>query len=452
MKILFVLLSLRPLAIAQSWFDTSVPPPPPPPPSLSRSVLQAVGGAALLLESKHCKHTALFMQAVNLVAWPAIETASVTLGAAWANVTVAANSLSEEEKQEAEVELLRVRALLSSTRQTMAETMARWRNGTLDSAAFAYEMKYHQASAAALAKAIASADSTLSFVAAAAQQVDPMELYATLSTPLAALASSLALSTSASAAAILNGCPLGADVSRVAFSQASALAARFAPPMTMASLEDAFTPLSAQKRRWALAALDAASAAVGYIIARKAKATAATLAAAALGATALVSSARRLGGDSLVLEAYAVAKENGVAEWLPFDLEWPPAADALASPGDDSGTRALETWLDASWQQLRLVLIVVGLLYQLTSAERLPLLLRLFIWPLLVFEGWLEALSAANAAMPMAVRHANSAPTVLGGGGAAAAAADEKPAAAAKSTATAARATSSPARSRSKKD
>ena len=38
------------------------------------------------------------------------------------------------------------------------------------------------------------------------------------------------------------------------------------------------------------------------------------------------------------------------------------------------------------------------MLYQLTSAERLPLLVRLLIWPLLLLEGWLAALSAANAA------------------------------------------------------
>ena len=44
------------------------------------------GGSALLFNSKHCKHTALFAQAINLVAWSSIENAYGALSHTYARL------------------------------------------------------------------------------------------------------------------------------------------------------------------------------------------------------------------------------------------------------------------------------------------------------------------------------------------------------------------------------
>lgn len=51
--------------------------------------------------------------------------------------------------------------------------------------------------------------------------------------------------------------------------------------------------------------------------------------------------------------------------------------------------------------QVQLLLVALGLLWQMQSAKRLPLLVRLLVWPLLLFEGWLAMLSAAVVTQPL---------------------------------------------------
>ena len=308
------------------------------------------GGAALLFQSKHVAHTALFAQAINLVAWPALETAAATTHATYINLTAAAASLPEDDLAEAAQLLEDARSKLASIRRELAVATAQWRNGTLDQASFAAISQETKVAAADLAAKVASADATLSFLSAAAAAIDPDELYATLSTPLAAIASALALSTSAPAAAVLHGCPLGADAFRVFVQQASKLVSYVAPPDLSTGLEDALTPLSPQRRRWVRSALDAAAAFAGYTIARRAKAAAATLSAAALGASALVSAARGAGGDSLLLSALTAANDN-----LPADLKLPAPVVA-----DGDGDEEAHAWCDAAWQQIRLLLVAWG--------------------------------------------------------------------------------------------
>ena len=101
------------------------------------------------------------------------------------------------------------------------------------------------------------------------------------------------------------------------------------------------------------------------------------------------------------------------------------------------------------------------MLYQLTSADRLPLLVRLLIWPLLLLEGWLAALSAANAvsaATPSILRRAisGSAPALVKSASAnpemAASGALPPAARAAASSKKSDRASASPARPRQKED
>ena len=140
-------------------------------------------------------------------------------------------------------------------------------------------------------------------------------------------------------------------------------------------------PARAAAAKWARTALDAAAAFAGYVIARRAKAAAAT-SAAALGASACLCRAR-LGGDALLLAAN---------EALPEQFQQPILGGDSASESDDA-----EAWCEVAWQQIRVLLVAAGLLYQLTSADRLPLLVRLIIWPLLLIEAWLAALSDASA-------------------------------------------------------
>lgn len=388
MRTIISLLAIAmPPAVAQPWLFyapamPSKPPPPPPLPALNL-LLSLSGGSALLFQAKHVKHTALFAQAVNLVAWPAVETAADSIRIMYANLTAAAASLPAEDLDEAQVLLAEAKAHLMHVRRNLAVATDQWHNGTLDKATFAKITAEAKLAAAEYAGKVATADATLSFVSAAAAAVDPAELYATLSTPLAAIASALALSTSTPAAAVLHGCPLGADALRVLISQASRLAQHMMPAESSLRIEDALAPLAPQRRKWARTALDAAAAFAGYVIARRAKAAAATLSAAALGASALVSAARGLGGDALLLAAN---------EALPEQFQQPILGGDSASESDDA-----EAWCEVAWQQIRVLLVAAGLLYQLTSADRLPLLVRLIIWPLLLVEAWLAALSDASA-------------------------------------------------------
>jgi hypothetical protein len=132
-------------------------------------------------------------------------------------------------------------------------------------------------------------------------------------------------------------------------------------------------------RKWMGTGLDLVGAWIGYLVASRAKAAAATLSATALGASAIVSAARAAGLDSMAvaLTVVSAADEAGHA-----DTEAEPDADAA---------------LDSRWHQIRLALICLGLLYQLVSASRLPLLVRLLLWPLLLLEGALKAVSDRNA-------------------------------------------------------
>ena len=100
---------------------------------------------------------------------------------------------------------------------------------------------------------------------------------------------------------------------------------------------------------------------------RHAKAAAATCAAAALGATLVVAAARERGAVALLASAFGEA---------------PAAVEADAE--------ALSDYAQAT-------LVVAGLAFQLLHA-RLPFLVRLLLWPILAFEAWLQACSAAALA------------------------------------------------------
>ena len=373
-----------------------------------------VGGSALLFNSKHCKHTALFAQAINLVAWSSIENAYGALSHTYARLADAAASLPDHDLAEASALLDSAKVQLTTARRSLAAATAQWRNGTLDKAEFARLASEEKAAIAKLAAEVATADATLSFLGAAAAIVDPAELYATLSTPLAAVASALALSTSAPAAAVLHGCPLGAGASRMLLHQMSHALGYMSASI---GIEEAMAPMAPQRRRWARAALDAAAAFVGYTLARQAKAAAATLSAASLGASGLVSAARGLGADAVVRDAV----EAGCAQLPALGVLWPsllegmvPAQEAEGAGGDG----AWSVWLESCWEQVHLALVVMGVLYQLGSSERLPLPVRVFIWPLLLLEGWLASLSASEATP---LRRGASAPPAPGAAGAAAA-------------------------------
>ena len=343
-----VLLLLASSSMASPWFSPAPSPPVLQPtflPSLlsSQQALRAGGGFALLLQAKHVKHTVLFAQAVRFVAAPALADAAHALSLIWSNLTAAAASLPPVDLAEADVLLRNAKRQLSETRRTMAEATAGWRNGTLDQKSFSNEISQAKSSAAALASQIAHADATLSFVAAAMRRVDAVELYSTLSTPLAAIATALTLSTTSSATAVLHGCPLGADLSRVLLTQLSHFTHHVMPPSMAHGLEDAITPLSPEKRQWALTAVDASAGMVGYFLARRAKGAAATLSAVALGAATLVSSARAVGFDTLLTTLLVGGKadetpESETASWF-----------FLASVAkNDAGTSA---WSEARWQQ-----------------------------------------------------------------------------------------------------
>ena len=88
------------------------PPPPAPAPGAMdgvldfladhQPILKALGGAGLLLEGKHCKHTVLFLQAFYLVAAPGVARATAELKELWAKTRAAAASLTPEELATAE--------------------------------------------------------------------------------------------------------------------------------------------------------------------------------------------------------------------------------------------------------------------------------------------------------------------------------------------------------------
>ena len=97
----------------------------------------------------------------------------------------------------------------------------------------------------------------------------------------------------------------------------------------------------------------------------------ATLSAAAVGASALVSVVRRFGGDAVVIDIFTQFGELTHFFHLP-------------GPDEDWDQEERDAWLDAVWQQVRLVLVASGLLYQFLSPARLPLIVRLLVWPLLL--------------------------------------------------------------------
>ena len=142
MRTIISLLAIAmPPAVAQPWLFyapamPSQPPPPPPLPALNL-LLSLSGGSALLFQAKHVKHTALFAQAVNLVAWPAVETAADSIRIMYANLTAAAASLPAEDLDEAQVLLAEAKAHLMHVRRNLAVATDQWHNGTLDKATFA---------------------------------------------------------------------------------------------------------------------------------------------------------------------------------------------------------------------------------------------------------------------------------------------------------------------------
>jgi uncharacterized membrane protein YgcG len=408
--LLFLLLLLTRSADCDAWF-ASTPEPAAAAPSSTlfsallshqQSLLQAAAGTTLLLQAKHVKHTVLFAQAVRLLAAPALADAATSVLQTWSNLTAAAASLPSTEVAEAESILKAATQQLSETRVAMADATARWRDGTLDAKQFSTEMSRAKTKAADLASMIASADATVSFAAAVMGRVDPRELYKTLSTPLAAMASALALSTSSSAAAVLHGCPLGAEISRVVATQVSRVASVAGPARLARGLEDVVAPLSPHKRLWALTAVDAGAAMVGYLFARRAKGVAATLSAVAFGASLIVSAARTAGFDALLIgdDEGKTAAECAPSGWSLWSF------GGAREPGEDEQER--EGRLEARWQQVRLLLVGLGLLYQACSHSKLPLLLRLFVWPFLLFESWLAMLSETAAQQPLVRRNSSA--------------------------------------------
>jgi hypothetical protein len=115
---------------------------------------------------------------------------------------------------------------------------------------------------------------------------------------------------------------------------------------------------------------------------RRAQAAAATCAAAALGATLVVAAARESGVDALLFSAFGEA---------------PAAAEAEAGVAGGVGAEGVAAARASLSDYAQAMLVVAGLAFQLLQA-RLPFLVRLLLWPILAFEAWLQAGSAAALA------------------------------------------------------
>jgi hypothetical protein len=356
------------MAAAFGWL-TQAPAAPPPEAPLVQLVsaaiahqpwLQLAGGLWLLLHAKHCKHVVLFAQAVQLLAWPALVNSGVGLREAWSNLTEAAATVPPDQLASAALLYANTRSQYEETRRAMAAATAAWRNGTLDYSTFSQEMRAARATAAELARKAATADAALSFASAAAARIDPSALYSSLSVSASALASALAISTSRPAAALLNGASLGADASNVIVTQLGEW-----QPFVL--LEETFAPLSSEKRRWARSLVDCMAAALCAVLARRARGAAATLSASALGASAVVDAARHLGWDRHLKELVGALCTLGI---MPMGV----AEEIGGADGADAAED--EFRLAFFWQQVRLVLLAFGAIYQLFSEHRLPLIVR----------------------------------------------------------------------------
>ena len=345
------------------------------------ALLQAGAGAVLLSSSKHFAHTVLLLQTIRTVAWPSMQRAATELSAVVERTRVALALVPPEELADARKRLAAAQAEYSELVRAWATARAQWRNGTLDEKGLEEVLLKGKQSAARLALQAQNADAALSSLSAVAASVEPSELYMTLSTPLAALASAVTISTSASATAVVHGVSLGADARRF-LGMMLATTALSEDVLGTALGGSHFSQLSPLKRKWAVAALDGAGGFVGFLVgfvgflggfvgflvARRAKAAAATLSAAVLGATAFVGGLREIGGDAVLLQL-------------------------------TGGVAAEEAKLEADWQIVLVLLVVAALLHQMRSPAQLPLLIRLLIWPLTLLEAHLEALSLARAAV-----------------------------------------------------
>jgi hypothetical protein len=391
------------------------------------ALLQAGAGAVLLSWSKHFAHTVLLLQTIRTVAWPSMQRAATELSAVVERTRVALARVPPEELAEARKRLASAQAEYSELVRALATARAQWRTGTLDEKGLEEVLLKGKQSVARLALQAQNADAALSSLSAVAASVEPSELYMTLSTPLAALASAVTISTSASAAAVVHGVSLGADARRFLCTML-ATTALSEDALGTALVGSHFSQLSPLKRKWAGAALDGAGGLVGFLVARRAKAAAATLSAAVLGATAFVGGLREIGGDAVFLQL-------------------------------TGGMAAEEAKLEADWQIVLVLLVVAALLHQMRSPAQLPLLIRLLIWPLTLLEAYLEALSLVHAAVgslqkaqPPAVTSAPAARATGGPDGGEVAAMEGALPALASSAVPAARKAVSPAKGRPKTD
>lgn len=367
--------------------------PPPPPPDVADSTLiafatanpplvQAAIGVLLLTSGKHFRHTVLLLQTIRAVAWPSLMRAASELSVMLDRTRAAVAAVSPEEMQDARRRLAMAKDEYSTLARAAAAARAQWRNGTLDERGLSDALRSGKQAAARLAAQAEGANAALSGLSAAAATIEPSELYAALSAPLAALGTAVTVSTSASAVAIVHGVSIGSDARRM-FGQlvaarsltsgddadegARSWAASWAalPRSWLARVRP--SELSPLQSRWSAAALDALASAAGVLLAARAKGAAATLSASELGASAVVAGARGLGFDAVML-----AVTGGAAE-------------------EDAD-------LDAEWQLVVALFVALSAVHQLRSPRSLPLLLRMLIWPVLLLERWLEALSVARAA------------------------------------------------------
>ena len=96
----------------------------------------------------------------------------------------------------------------------------------------------------------------------------------------------------------------------------------------------------------------------------------------------MVASARESGADALLASAFGEA---------------PAAAEAEAGVAGGVGTEGMAAARVSLSDYAQATLVVAGLAFQLLHA-RLPFLARLLLWPVLAFEAWLQACSAAALA------------------------------------------------------
>ena len=96
----------------------------------------------------------------------------------------------------------------------------------------------------------------------------------------------------------------------------------------------------------------------------------------------MVAAARESGADALLASAFGEA---------------PAAAEAEAGVAGGVGTEGMAAARVSLSDYAQATLVVAGLAFQLLHA-RLPFLARLLLWPVLAFEAWLQACSAAALA------------------------------------------------------